>query len=72
MNIPQWSSDGATILFTRLDADDQTSLWLVESQGGEPQQVVESIQSHNPGTASSPNSTGSGCSIGSVDSKQFL
>ena len=45
---PQWSADGAMILFARLDAEDKASLWLVESQGGEPQQVVQSIQSDQP------------------------
>jgi len=45
---PQWSAGGAMILFARLDVEDQASLWLIESQGGEPQQVVQSIQSDQP------------------------
>ena len=45
---PQWSADGETILFARLAADDQASLWLAESQGGEPQQVVASLEHTQP------------------------
>ncbi len=45
---PQWSAGGEMILFARLDADDSASLWLVESQSGEPRQMVESIQSDQP------------------------
>jgi Tol biopolymer transport system component len=37
---PQFSADGAHILFARIDLQNRVSLWLVPSEGGEPQQVV--------------------------------
>lgn len=36
---PEWSADGSHILFGRMDFDGHTSLWLMESNGGNPAQV---------------------------------
>ncbi len=38
--LPQWSRDGQFILFARLNAADEASLWLVSAAGGTPQQVA--------------------------------
>lgn len=40
---PLWSKDGSQLLFARLDAQDRASLWLLPIEGGEPQQVVETL-----------------------------
>jgi acylaminoacyl-peptidase len=40
---PQWSLDGSQILFARLDAEGQASLWLVPSGGGDPRLVVGAV-----------------------------
>jgi Tol biopolymer transport system component len=40
---PLWSADGASILFSRIDAEDRASLWLVPAAGGEPRQVVDAL-----------------------------
>jgi Tol biopolymer transport system component len=37
---PQWSPDGQFILFARLNAADEASVWLVPFSGGAPQQVA--------------------------------
>lgn len=37
---PLWSMDGNFILFARINADGQASLWLVRAAGGIPRQVV--------------------------------
>jgi Tol biopolymer transport system component len=47
---PLWSADGAFILFARLDADDDASVWLVPEGGGEPRQIVDAL-SPAPGPA---------------------
>jgi len=39
---PHWSADGEQILFVRL-ADGEASLWLVDSEGGEPRPVVTDL-----------------------------
>ena len=33
---PVWSADGKSLLFVRLDHNDQASLWTLDSSGGEP------------------------------------
>jgi len=40
---PIWSRDGKYILFTRIDTEDRSSLWLISEVGGEPQQVVKEL-----------------------------
>lgn len=40
---PLWSRDGRWLLFPRLDEDMRASLWLVPSDGGEPQRVVDEL-----------------------------
>jgi len=40
---PQFSPDGTQLLFARMDADDQWSLWLIPSAGGDPEQVVPKV-----------------------------
>ncbi|OGO07761.1 MAG: hypothetical protein A2Y61_02295 [Chloroflexi bacterium RBG_13_60_13] len=40
---PLWSRDGSQILFARLDAEGQASLWLVPSGGGDPRLVVGAL-----------------------------
>jgi Tol biopolymer transport system component len=40
---PQWSADGSQILFARLDGERRASLWLMPSNGGAPQRVVDTI-----------------------------
>ncbi len=40
---PLWSTDGGHILFARMDDDSRASLWLMPSDGGNPQQVVEEL-----------------------------
>jgi Tol biopolymer transport system component len=40
---PLWSADGSFILFARLNAEDQASLWLVPEAGGEPRQIVDEL-----------------------------
>ncbi|MHB0856104.1 MAG: GerMN domain-containing protein [Anaerolineae bacterium] len=40
---PQWSTDGGTLLFARLDAERRASLWLLDAFGGAPRQAVESL-----------------------------
>jgi dipeptidyl aminopeptidase/acylaminoacyl peptidase len=40
---PLWSADGSQILFARLDGERRASLWLMPSNGGAPQRVVDTI-----------------------------
>ena len=40
---PLWSADGSRVLFARLDAALNASLWLVASDGGTPRRVVDVI-----------------------------
>lgn len=40
---PLWSKDGRYLLFPRLDAEDQASLWLISAEGGQPERMVENI-----------------------------
>lgn len=40
---PLWSADGSHILFARLDNQYRASLWLISTEGGKPQQVVEEL-----------------------------
>ena len=40
---PLWSHDGKYILFARLDEGDRASLWLISTEGGQPQQVVDEL-----------------------------
>jgi dipeptidyl aminopeptidase/acylaminoacyl peptidase len=41
---PLWSGDGRYIVFARLDnSTDETSLWLMPSEGGEPLRVVDEV-----------------------------
>lgn len=40
---PLWSADGLSILFARLDRENQSSVWLVSAQGGEPQRIVDEL-----------------------------
>ncbi|MHB8376334.1 MAG: LuxR C-terminal-related transcriptional regulator [Dehalococcoidia bacterium] len=47
---PQWSADGTQILFARLDAHGDWSLWLVPSAGGSPREVVSRIDANMVGT----------------------
>jgi DNA-binding CsgD family transcriptional regulator/Tol biopolymer transport system component len=54
---PQWASDGATILFARIDQDYNTSLWTVPAGGGAPLQVVDAI-SGSPGISNQDLFTG--------------
>lgn len=37
---PQWSRDGSTLLFVRLDDEGRASLWQIDAQGGDPFMVV--------------------------------
>lgn len=45
---PQWSNDGATVLFARIDGEFNASLWTVPSAGGDPLRIVDAISP--PGT----------------------
>ena len=45
---PQWSADGAYLLFARLDEADRASLWIVPAQGGQPLLVAESVDLGGP------------------------
>lgn len=47
---PLWSADGSHIVFGRMDAEDQASLWLIPAGGGEPRRVVDEL-SPLPGPA---------------------
>jgi len=40
---PLWSVDGSRILFARLNREGRASLWLVSTEGGEPQKVVDEL-----------------------------
>ncbi|MPZ49585.1 MAG: hypothetical protein GEU75_09860 [Dehalococcoidia bacterium] len=40
---PRWSPDGSTILFVRLDSEDQASLWMVPADGGGPAVRIVSL-----------------------------
>ncbi|MDH7475749.1 MAG: hypothetical protein QHJ74_17375 [Anaerolineae bacterium] len=40
---PLWSANGSHILFARLNAENQASLWLIPVKGGEPLQVVKEL-----------------------------
>ena len=40
---PLWSTDGSTILFARLNEQNQASLWLVSLQDDEPFRVVDEL-----------------------------
>jgi Tol biopolymer transport system component len=40
---PLWSADGSQVLFARLDAALNASLWLVASGGGTPRRVVDVV-----------------------------
>jgi hypothetical protein len=40
---PLWASDGEHILFARIDANDQPSLWMLELATGVPEPVVEIV-----------------------------
>ena len=40
---PLWSADGSQVLFARLDAALNASLWLVASDGGTPRRVVDVV-----------------------------
>jgi hypothetical protein len=42
---PEWSRDGQFLLFPRLDAADNVSLWLAPVVGGEPILVLDSLAS---------------------------
>ena len=45
---PQWSADGAHLLFVRLDEADRASLWIVPAQGGQPLLVAENVDLGGP------------------------
>jgi len=40
---PQWSNDGGTVLFARIDREFNASLWTVPSKGGDPLRIVDAI-----------------------------
>ncbi|MBC7264603.1 MAG: PD40 domain-containing protein [Chloroflexi bacterium] len=40
---PLWSADGKHILFARLNAGNQASLWVIPAAGGEPLQMVKEL-----------------------------
>jgi|GEM_PF-541085 len=40
---PLWSADGSHLLFARMDAEGQASLWLIPAAGGEPWRVVDEL-----------------------------
>jgi Tol biopolymer transport system component len=40
---PQWSDQGAHILFARITREGQASLWVIPANGGEPQLVVDEL-----------------------------
>jgi Tol biopolymer transport system component len=40
---PLWSADGNYILFARMDARGQVSLWVIPANGGAPRQVVDEL-----------------------------
>lgn len=48
---PLWSANGSHILFARLDTENRASLWLIPSEGGEPQQIADEL-TPLPGPAS--------------------
>jgi hypothetical protein len=45
---PQWSADGACLLFVWLDEADRASLWIVPAQGGQPLLVAENVDLGGP------------------------
>src|SRR5207237_518188 len=40
---PRWSADGSQIIFARLDADDQASLWTASASRGDLHQLVGAL-----------------------------
>jgi hypothetical protein len=40
---PAWSTDGAYLLFARMDVEGRASLWLVGAEGGEPRRAVDEL-----------------------------
>jgi len=40
---PLWSADGSYLLFARMDAEGQASLWLILVEGGDPRRVVSEL-----------------------------
>ncbi len=40
---PLWSADGSHLLFARMDAEGQASLWLILVEGGDPRRVVDEL-----------------------------
>lgn len=40
---PQWSEQGTHLLFARITSEGQASLWLIPSNGGEPQVIVDEL-----------------------------
>ncbi len=41
---PVWSMDGSALLFVRVDAQNQVSLWLLDPLAGSPVKVVDGLQ----------------------------
>jgi Tol biopolymer transport system component/ribosomal protein S16/tetratricopeptide (TPR) repeat protein len=48
---PLWSADGSHLLFARMDAEGQASLWLIPAAGGESRRVMDEL-TPLPGPAS--------------------
>ncbi|MHC9543773.1 MAG: hypothetical protein AB9903_30030 [Vulcanimicrobiota bacterium] len=46
---PQWSSDGRSILFFRIDGKEQVSLWLAGKEGNSPTPAVTILNGVAPG-----------------------
>ncbi|MBF6601150.1 MAG: PD40 domain-containing protein [Dehalococcoidia bacterium] len=51
---PQWSSDGAAIVFVRIDAQGRASIWIVAATGGVPRAVVPGWSPDTLAAASGP------------------
>jgi DNA-binding CsgD family transcriptional regulator/Tol biopolymer transport system component len=47
---PQWSPDGSHIVFMRLTAEGQASVWLISAGGGSPEKVAE-VSKPSPASA---------------------
>jgi Tol biopolymer transport system component len=45
---PQWSADGESILFARIDTADEASLWVIAATGGEPAKVADISRRPDP------------------------
>lgn len=51
---PQWSADGSQLLWVRIDAQDNASLWLMNADGTDQRQLVGRLEVPGAANATSP------------------